>query len=463
MARFKTRQHRKQQHMGEVKKLPIPEVLPEAGGSWEVRTSAYNSFSDLSKRIMAVPEGDEPHTIFTQLHEMGHVRWSPKSPSVPRGIEPRTLAVAEDLRINHKLAREVDGWGQLTSVPLISPSQTDYMKGQIANSRSKFEDILLELVSTFGTGSYSQLVEALEKAKEEASTHGDEERVGMLELAYTVSHQAHYELTRVSGHKRGRNYADTRRVAAYLQNVMNEYALMQEAKSGRKLTDAQKRAMLKRIGTGTGKGSSSKPKAAGQRGWWGKMEIEPLRTNLPIPRIAQAKKKRAMDYGVIPRNMARWCTDRQIFTYTKRVSGGTVLIDASGSMSLLQSEIMDIVRASPAATVACYSGSGSAGKLRILVHDGKRVEDQLMDSPGGGGNIVDGPALVWLSEQAEPRYWVSDGYVTGSHECRNEAIIQDARYTQIMGDITRIERPTDAVKAFEKVSTPAKNGELPRS
>jgi hypothetical protein len=44
----------------------------------------------------------------------------------------------------------------------------------------------------------------------------------------------------------------------------------------------------------------------------------------------------------------------------------------------------------------------------------------------GGANIVDGPALVWLTHQQEPRVWFSDGKVTGAHEAQGPLMLADA-------------------------------------
>ena len=44
----------------------------------------------------------------------------------------------------------------------------------------------------------------------------------------------------------------------------------------------------------------------------------------------------------------------------------------------------------------------------------------------GRGNIVDGPALRWLAQQPEPRIWISDGQVTGTHDRPSTDLVVDA-------------------------------------
>ena len=60
-----------------------------------------------------------------------------------------------------------------------------------------------------------------------------------------------------------------------------------------------------------------------------------------------------------------------------------------------------------------YSGNTHDGVLRVLAQDGRQVEEKWIGAPAGGANVIDKPALEWLSKQAKPRIWVCDGQVTG--------------------------------------------------
>jgi hypothetical protein len=68
--------------------------------------------------------------------------------------------------------------------------------------------------------------------------------------------------------------------------------------------------------------------------------------------------------------------------------------------------------------IAAYGGGHDSGVLRVLARDGRRVDDAGLASIGGGRNVVDGPALEWLARQPAPRFWVSDGQVTGIGDVR---------------------------------------------
>jgi hypothetical protein len=111
-----------------------------------------------------------------------------------------------------------------------------------------------------------------------------------------------------------------------------------------------------------------------------------------------------------------------VFGTVHRGDRGTILVDWSGSMSLTPRDIEKILAASPRMTIAAYSSRTygytehrNTGELRILAHHGR------MANPGdvknfGHANGVDSPALRWLIKQPGPRFWISDGKVTGQHE-----------------------------------------------
>jgi hypothetical protein len=168
---------------------------------------------------------------------------------------------------------------------------------------------------------------------------------------------------------------------------------------------------------------------------WGKMKIQkpPLKQSLPIKVIGRSRT--FSDAGVNPRSMNRWATDKKIFTRRVKQRGGTVLIDVSGSMSLTNQDIEQLVRLLPASTIAMYSGTCSgydwdtsrpehpkhdgyymltpdnySGELHILAEKGRWVGDIPVHA---GENIVDVPAIDWLSKQAHPRILVSDLQVSG--------------------------------------------------
>lgn len=152
---------------------------------------------------------------------------------------------------------------------------------------------------------------------------------------------------------------------------------------------------------------------------WGNMRTETPPMPRSLPPGLRGRKNRATDTGGVLKYTQRWCGDKQLFASKLMThEGGAVLIDGSGSMSLYAKDVLDILKALPAASIAIYSGYIHErndvkyhGALRILARQGKRVDDKDI-RPHGAGNEVDGPALEWLCKQEGPRFWITDGGVT---------------------------------------------------
>tara|TARA_Y100001938_G_scaffold145111_2_gene221093 strand:- start:65 stop:1528 length:1464 start_codon:yes stop_codon:yes gene_type:complete len=152
---------------------------------------------------------------------------------------------------------------------------------------------------------------------------------------------------------------------------------------------------------------------------WAKMEISYPLLEKSLPNKLLGKSKKYSDMGVAPRAMHRDLTDKKVFTSKSKRKSGTVLIDVSGSMSFTEEDVQEIIETLPASTVAIYSGDSDAdakephkvkGTLRIVGKNGRYVK-YIPDH--GLHNLIDGPAIEWLSKQAEPRILVSDLQFTG--------------------------------------------------
>ena len=110
----------------------------------------------------------------------------------------------------------------------------------------------------------------------------------------------------------------------------------------------------------------------------------------------------------------------KIFERIGEQKGGTVLIDASGSMNLDDQRLSSLAEKLPIGQIAYYSGSrnrcGVDGTLVIYSKDGRSYKlnagEKLPDVYGG--NIVDFPALQWLLKQPAPRWLISDNYFCGA-------------------------------------------------
>jgi hypothetical protein len=150
---------------------------------------------------------------------------------------------------------------------------------------------------------------------------------------------------------------------------------------------------------------------------WGTMSVQtPPRNHRALPKSKVAPLVYSRKMGVVPDRMHNWCTGRKVFSWVQPTGqkGGSILIDASGSMRFSREALLAFVKAAPAVTVAAYAGAAvDTGTLRVYIKNGKIVADEYLDRPDTGNNIVDGPAIRWLSEQKGPRFWITDLGVTG--------------------------------------------------
>ena len=140
------------------------------------------------------------------------------------------------------------------------------------------------------------------------------------------------------------------------------------------------------------------------------------------------------------RQVGRLYQDGRVFAYKPPTKGGgAVLIDASGSMGLSHRQLEKIVQALPGGIVASYAGYSDrkSGELRIIAEKGRYCHADEM-KPAQGLNIIDGPALQWLASQRGPRYWVSDGRVTGKGELTSPLLTAECNQISKQAQIRRM-------------------------
>lgn len=95
-------------------------------------------------------------------------------------------------------------------------------------------------------------------------------------------------------------------------------------------------------------------------------------------------------------------------------AGGTVVIDASGSMGATAENLKQLAQQVPTATIAYYSGNDRGrGMLTIYADKGKRYAGELPHHTLQGGNAVDLQAVQWLLKHGKPWHLVSDLEFTG--------------------------------------------------
>ena len=127
------------------------------------------------------------------------------------------------------------------------------------------------------------------------------------------------------------------------------------------------------------------------------------------------------DTGRAIKNIGRLFSDpeERIFTRKTRALGAVVVIDCSGSMSLDESDIDEMIKVSAGATVLCYSSDSRPShdnpNAYVVARKGRRIRKLPYFH---GGNGCDAPALMYgikvLRESSrQPVIWISDEMVTG--------------------------------------------------
>jgi hypothetical protein len=409
---------------------PLPEVVDQTRRKkWVIEaTGTISPRVELTHGMLIVPLDESAQSRFMRDHELGHVHWSPKRPdaqALKHKVSPDVLAAVEDLRINTKL-----------SVAGVDTSTGGWSKGvceALAKDLLRRNDprlTVLMAVAAQGSGLMEKVFNEVLK----------ENAIGT--SALEIARMARNALWDVRVPK----FRDTVRVAKWLQTLLDAGCALDPrfpGISGKHGCTGLEAALKIAKGCGTSK-------SATRRIPWGKMKIEtPPRAH----RVAGylGRRNRATDEGTYPRFAHRLLVDGRIFKHYRRGRGGSALIDASGSMSLASEDIQKILDAAPGCTVAVYSGNVRDGVLRVLAKEGREVEPNWIAAPAGGANVVDGPALQWLSKQLKPRVWVSDGQVTGVND-RSSAVNQlECLCLTRQHQIVRRDKVEDAVLSLSRL------------
>jgi len=114
----------------------------------------------------------------------------------------------------------------------------------------------------------------------------------------------------------------------------------------------------------------------------------------------------------------------RVFTRPVNQGGyGTILIDASGSMAIPESTLIQFLDKAPALTLAFYNAPSDdyrmhrRGNIYIYAANGYRASLPRIGygvcPDWGGGNLIDYQAMCWLIKQPAPHYLVTDQQWTG--------------------------------------------------
>lgn len=386
---------------------PYPEFLDRTGGSYSIVNSdrlpgaISTGMTDKVNRVLYVPLEEEG--IPVSFHEMMHVWLSPRSIKYEKLRVPQQFVWAmEDARINMAAAHvELPiTFGERLAERILRQDLAVLVNGDIAA-------FTLRAVAGLGTSSEEPTLTLLDVV--------DGAPAELIRKLVAGTKKRLEKVRHVRGDIAG-TFEDGMNVARWLARQLAKHGYELPSDPGKQAVmgccahaeDHEK--MRERYGAGADAiGGGIRP---------GIMKISKpvLRHRCELPDGYRGRRKRAASTGTEICGMERYVTDQKIFGRRVRQrgpSGGSVLVDVSGSMHLSTEDIDRIIVGSPlATTVALYSGKGEQGELRVVVRNGYRASPHDLE-PYAEGNVVDIPALEWLASQPEPRVWLSDGGVTG--------------------------------------------------
>lgn len=390
--------------------LPYPELIEKRGAGDcapylivdSVETSGRELAGAVDKvaRRLAVPLDPDGRGVV--LHEYGHVLYSPLVP--PKvAFDPRVAAAVEDARVNLALCA--------TGLPVqLGETGELYVSWLLALDAKRGDGFALFVrsVASIGTSVEPLLCAQLERLDPRT---GAGVVLELVRRARDVLEKARIRYGRPDAPERS-----GRALARKLAELLRLHGLLDE--NGCSQSELVMDCSLKHA-------HHAVPEAEDEM-----RRLRNVREDVPdlapgVMSVVRARLTRRLSArtglrawgssveGSVIRHAHRWSIDRKIFRRRGLRGRGTVLLDVSGSMRLDAPDLERLLRATGDGTrVAIYSGEGARGQLRIVADSGRRAEgDEL--TRYGSGNVIDLPALRWLSRQHAPRLWISDGKATG--------------------------------------------------
>jgi hypothetical protein len=461
------------------KAYPYPEIV--TGEKWEVVGTVNNSpdgSTDNLNRQMTVPLDREceecgiNHSRMIRRHELGHAKWSPKTMGkLKPGVRAEAVHVLEEVRVNHLLHEN--------KLALSEPSEClDVI--QQKTMKLVYESGIAEII-LMGLASRWRVPDNDPDRKYDRYKYNDEWIVmsscfdmirndpNVTDFRKNQIMYAQRVITKfmhnITNHSWGQtiSYRKVQKYAEPLSKILDMFRDKPEHDEVYK--PAPKPTSSQQEGESEGEAQESNELGGGSleqrtrdditellysssdgHGEWGVMFTHqpPLTVNLQS-RLKNGRSYRPADFGYNPKYINRYCIDKKIFKQKVTALGGTILIDASGSMSFDGQDILEVMQQLPAVTIAMYNGKSNTGDLRIIAKNGKRVTEKYLDEHSGYGNVVDGPALEWLGKQPARRIWVSDMAVFGAHG--------DTNGFNLMADVNKLVRKYNIInlKNIEEV------------
>ncbi|MCW0190954.1 MAG: hypothetical protein OJJ55_06600 [Rhodococcus sp.] len=443
----------------------ISKPLPNAvdGQDWKIREAPFGTGSlDNRTLTMSVPLGITPQERQTKNHEMLHQKFSPKSPPKlnPQEIDPLIYQACEDFRVNFRGKRigvAINEVRTLSDADIDRWSKAWEDKPQVAAAA---------LMAATYSQDFSPIWERVQEDLPEDAYNIERmvcNAVYMIKERSNPSHNATLKAARYltgevlpppeskDGDGGSKDAKDGPSSAQIQKDVHKGVQTLKERLRTRVAGYSDRYGTLDRsLKEYDSKRDGDVPTWSDSARRWGDMRIKHVPLPLALPARMRGRRWKATNMGAVFRYPQRWCADQTIFAQKGVKEGGcTLLIDNSGSMHLDSDQVLEIMQYMPAALIASYEGRAGHGILKVVARKGRRASAHDLERTLGG-NTVDGPALRWLGKQPGPRYWVSDGMVTGCDDRYHSDLGAEAVRICQHYSIMRIDSMDEVVEKFKQ-------------
>ena len=347
----------------------FPESLPEGrGAGWRVRPhfgeGGPAAWTDLKSRQMSVPLDSTLSAQNIRAHELAHATWTPaRSPASickRSGISFDALQRAEDCRIGYGLTDgEVPGY----ALGILTDDEVAKLEKDGQQLLEQHGDAIRDVIAkrlSFQVVSMAMTADK-EKILDLADQFGGEPLRSLVEQVAEVAEATLFP----KGRRR-----HWRQVHRSQSGIGGRRSVVVPFRRTIELARILDQLFPPEGAPATGR---RVPKFKTGDPVWGQLSIEePPRS--AVAKLARMRTvRRPADEGTQIRRLDRLLVDGRVFAAKRRLVGGTVLIDASGSMGWSQEDILRCVEAAPAATIAVYSGRNKEGILRVVAKDGRMI------------------------------------------------------------------------------------------
>lgn len=472
--------------------VPEPEFLTRNDidfGRWDIHgceAVAGSPRTQVNTRQMFAPLYDDELSRHIRAHEMFHAKVSPTSLQMDkiwrkRGYaKDKSLIVCEELRVN-TLLKEA---GFEPEKYLKGGSEK--FDGENFSRHADFSNAVMFAMSVRRTAGWQDFLDGIAVHKPEwvqPLTKFADEACSFYDQVITNCKdkenrwRSHLPLHATGSKAQESGFGYTESLARWVETIVeaSQESKPQQGKDGEQgekkdgLSEKELQELMDKLAEmGQQKREESKwgrgniPKR-GISDMWGELRVaKPMLDKSVMGAIG--RKKIASQTGKNPRRISRLLSDpeRRIFDRSVKGAGGVVLVDTSGSMSLSEKEVSEIVLHAPSALVAMYSGGAYKPKPNLWVIANKGRMCSKLPRPHGS-NEVDGEALRWAVKQRQrnnsPIIWVSDGGVTGKRDAFDSDLVMDCIKVCKQHGIYVVPDPPTAIallkklKAREKVSS----------